>query len=149
MSQLQRDLGDEAKLLHRARQELQKNSTDTLGLQKGLKDMVAREQDLSGRMEAWKAQWNKLHPAVDGLKKDVVFLKQRGEDQYSCIHGLQRDTQSILESFEDLRGAHAKMGADVEGLQMGLHKANQSLVDAQDNIGSNASFANGIHTRLE
>jgi chromosome segregation ATPase len=146
---LRGEVQEESRLLHDARQELQKGSNSIGAVQQTIKDILAREKELGGRLEGWKAQWNKLQPAVDGLKKDAVFLKQSAESHDASIHGLQRGQQTLMDSFDGLHGAHGKMTVELDAAHRALKQTNQAVAEAQDNIGHNTSFANGLHTRLD
>jgi len=146
---LRGEVQEESRLLHDARQELQKGSHSIGAVQQTIKDILAREKELGGRLEGWKAQWNKLQPAVDGLKKDVLFLKHASEAHDASIHGLQRGNQTLLESFDSLHGAHSKMSVELDSAHRALKQTNQAVAEAQDNIGHNTSFANGLHSRLD
>merc|ERR1719356_202069 len=146
---LRGQIQEESRSLHDARQELSKGSSSIGAIQQTIKDILEREKELGGRLEGWKAQWNKLQPAVDGLKKDAVFLKQSAESQDASIHGLQRGQQTLMESVEGLHGAHSKMTVELDAAHRALKQTNQAVAEAQDNIGHNTSFANGLHTRLD
>jgi chromosome segregation ATPase len=148
--ELQRgELSQQASLLHDMQQEVANNNSAMSAVQASMKEILTREKELSGRLEGWKAQWNKLQPAVDGLKKDMAHQKQTAESHDASIHGLQRGQQTLMGNFDDLQGLHAKMGAEFESLARHLKQTEQALTEAQDNISQNTNFANGLHNRLD
>jgi chromosome segregation ATPase len=146
---LHSEVREESRLLHDTRQEVH-NSNNSIGaVQQAQKDILVREKEFERRLEGFNAQWNKLQTILDGLKKDAAFLKQSAESHDASIHGIQRGQQNLTESVDGLNGAHAKMRVELDATQRALKQTNQAVAVAQDNIGQNASFANGIHSRLD
>ncbi|CAK0849069.1 unnamed protein product [Prorocentrum cordatum] len=111
--------------------------------------MIMREKEFERRLEAFNAQWNKLQPVVDGLKKDAAFLKQTAESHDASIHGVQRGQQNLTECVDSLHAAHAKMSVELDAAQRALKQTSQAVAVTQDNLGQNASFANNLHSRID
>jgi len=146
---LRGEVQEETRLLHDARQELSKQNNSIGAVQQTIKDMLTREKELGGQVEGLKANNNKMQPAVDGLKKDVVFLKQSAESHDASIHGLQRGQQALTESFEGLHSVQAKMTVELDATRRALKQTNQDVAEVKDNMGHTTAFANSLNTRLD
>jgi len=149
LQNLRSDFEKYSLLLQDARKVLDKTCSTTANLQKGLEAMTSREAQLGARLEGWKQQWSKLHPAMEELKKDGAFLKQRNEHHDAVLFSLQQGYATCFSSVEGLQSSHNKMGNDMQELSQSLQDTRQCLGDARDDLTRATSFSNNLHTALQ
>lgn len=149
LQQLKADLAQKSQLLQETREVLDKTVAGANGLQRHFQDMMQREAQMGARVEGWKHQWNKINPALDALRKDTAFLKQRSEHHDVVVHGLQQGYATTFSSVEALDGKHHGLRNEVQALQESLGAAHKALEDTRDGLGKATSFSNNLHTVLE
>jgi len=136
-------------LLHDTRKVLDTNTAATTILQKSTQEITAREAQLSAKLEGWKQQWSKLHPALEAIRKDTAFLKQGHDHHDSVVHTLQQGYAHNGNVVEALRDSHAKLGKDVQSVQQDLNLTQQGVADLRDGLDRATKFSNDLHTSLQ
>lgn len=136
-------------LLHDTRKVVDTNTTTTTVLQKNSQEISAREAQLSAKLEGWKQQWSKLHPALEAIRKDTAFLKQGHDHHDSVVHGLQQGYAHTGNLIESLRESHTKLGKDVQSAQQDLSVTQQGVTDLRDGLDRATKFSNDLHTSLQ
>lgn len=146
---LRSDVDEKAKVLADTRQMLDKNNSSTACLEKICKDLAAKEEQLSGRLEGWKSQWSKLHPSLEQLRKDIGVLKQTSDHHDAVVHGLQQSYATTYSSFEGLQKSYDKFGSELAKVQQGTIDNQQGLLTTKEELGRCVAFTNQLHMGLQ
>jgi len=149
LQRIQADLVQKGAFLKETREVLDKTVVGASGLQRQFQEMVQREAQMGARVEGWKHQWSKINPALDALRKEAAFLKQRSEHHDSVVHGLQQGYATTFSAVEALDGKQGRLRGDFETLRGHLTSAQKGLDDTRVELGKATSFSNNLHTVLE
>jgi predicted nucleic acid-binding Zn-ribbon protein len=146
LDQAKVDLAEQGRLLHETRGLLDENRGHVSGLQKSSAELQEKEAQLSGKLEGWKSQWSKLHPALENLKKEATSLKQGHDHHETIIFTLQKGQATTWESFEALRSGHASLGDTVKDVQDSLGDARLGVAEHRDKLAENAVFVSDLRS---
>jgi predicted nucleic acid-binding Zn-ribbon protein len=144
--QLKQDVHRQDELIQDARKSLDKSACGAVEVRKLLEELGSKEAQLSSKLEGWKSQWSKLHPAVDALRKDALFLKQGYEHHDQMIISLQQGYSTTFSGLEDARKSQERAQAEIKSIQGELYVMKRDHGETADSLEKNASFANSINS---
>eukprot|EP00928_Gymnodinium_smaydae_P043825 TRINITY_DN2929_c0_g2_i1.p1 TRINITY_DN2929_c0_g2~~TRINITY_DN2929_c0_g2_i1.p1 ORF type:complete len:610 (+),score=164.36 TRINITY_DN2929_c0_g2_i1:131-1960(+) len=132
--ELRKDVDHKGQLLAETRQVLDGTRTFAAGLQKRTEDLAKQDAELSGRLEGWKGQWSKLHPAMEAMHKDMTLLSQRYEHYESVVQTLQQGHATTSSTLEALKDDCGRQNVHIQAHRESLDAAKKELTEARDSL---------------
>eukprot|EP00927_Polykrikos_kofoidii_P014892 TRINITY_DN16595_c0_g1_i1.p1 TRINITY_DN16595_c0_g1~~TRINITY_DN16595_c0_g1_i1.p1 ORF type:complete len:582 (-),score=91.78 TRINITY_DN16595_c0_g1_i1:108-1853(-) len=149
IEKLRRDHAHHDHILVETRQAVEQGRAQSAGLQKSVELLREGEAHLGSRLEGWKNQWSKLHPAVEDMKKENACLRQHYDHHEATIFAMQRDFHTTFQLVEELRGKSEKAGIDLDNIREILDETRQGLNSTQIHLSKTNQSLGATQTGLQ